>query len=207
MNSGSILPPNATRLEKALEQVEAQRLDALEINLRALWDPYECPTELLPWLAWAESLDMWREDWSEEQKRNAIAASQEVHETKGTPYAVKRGLAALGYQFTLTEWFQVDPPAQRGTFGVEIEITDNAVTAPLLQELLEVINSTKRGSSHLWGLTYSLKSKAVQHIASATVGGSSTTVYPAHLLEAFSMSNTLHAIVEHDLYAATELTQ
>jgi phage tail P2-like protein len=47
----SILPPGSTPLEKALEQVAAQLLD-VEVAIRAVWSPDDCPLDLLPWLAW-----------------------------------------------------------------------------------------------------------------------------------------------------------
>jgi hypothetical protein len=51
----------------------------------------------LPWLAWALSVDEWDETWTEAQKRETVAASYAVHSKKGTPYAVRHALEALGY--------------------------------------------------------------------------------------------------------------
>lgn len=69
----------------------------LEAPIATLWDPMNCPAGILPWLAWALSVDDWDADWPEGTKRNAIAASIAIHRRKGTPRAVKDALAAAGY--------------------------------------------------------------------------------------------------------------
>ena len=50
--SQTLLPPNASPLERALESVAADRIEAIETErVRTLWTPANCPTPLLPWLA------------------------------------------------------------------------------------------------------------------------------------------------------------
>jgi phage tail P2-like protein len=91
-----LLPPNANEHEHALDDSIA-RIGAVPVEISKLWNPHTCPIELLPWLAWALSVDEWDETWTEEQKRNSVAASYEVHSHKGTPYSIKSALLALGY--------------------------------------------------------------------------------------------------------------
>ena len=93
----SLLPPNATVLETATEEAMHQPISAIKVPVRDLWNPAKCPLTLLPWLAWALSVDEWDENWSESQKRGAIAESVGVHAIKGTLASVKRVLAAAGY--------------------------------------------------------------------------------------------------------------
>lgn len=62
-----------------------------------------CPYDTLPWLAWSLHVDEWDTNWTEQQKRDVIAASVAVHKTKGTIGALKRALAALGYEVTVDE--------------------------------------------------------------------------------------------------------
>lgn len=52
-----------------------------------MWD---CPPELLPWLAWALSVDLWDEEWSVERKRRVIANSFHLHRLKGTAAGLKK---------------------------------------------------------------------------------------------------------------------
>lgn len=96
--SASLLPPNANPLERALEAVAAERIEAIEVErLRALWTPADCPAPLLPWLAWALSVDEWDGAWPEATQRAVLAVSVDVHRHKGTVGAVRRSLAAAGY--------------------------------------------------------------------------------------------------------------
>lgn len=92
----SILPPNATRLERALERAGAIAL-GFDVPIADLWSPDRCPKPLLPWLAWALSVDVWDPSWPEEERRDVIRNSVEVHRRKGTVGSVRRQLAAAGY--------------------------------------------------------------------------------------------------------------
>ncbi|WP_295466600.1 phage tail protein I [uncultured Pseudomonas sp.] len=107
MTPESLLPPNRTRLETALATAGAD-LAALPVPLRDLWNPWQCPAGLLPWLAWAVSVDDWDANWGEDRKRQVIADSVRIHRHKGTRGAVSRALAnLLGNQdFTLLEGAQ-----------------------------------------------------------------------------------------------------
>jgi len=88
-----MLPANAEPAEAAMEQATALRLDT---TADSLWNAATCPAPLLPWLAWAFSVDIWDERWSEARQRAVIAASVEVHRRKGTRGAVVAALAAAG---------------------------------------------------------------------------------------------------------------
>lgn len=91
-----LLPPTATDQERALSESVA-RLGAIDVPLASLWDPQTCPVALLPWLAWALSVDEWDPAWSEQVKRDVLAASIELHQLKGTVYAVRRAITSQGY--------------------------------------------------------------------------------------------------------------
>lgn len=90
----SLLPPNTTPLERALEQTMATFEPPADIA--KLWNAATCPVDFLPYLAWAVSVDEWDHTWSEERKRAVIAESRAVHQHKGTPSAIRRILIALG---------------------------------------------------------------------------------------------------------------
>lgn len=96
MYDESILPDNATSLEKLLERAMSPEIDLA--TLSDLLSPDRCPIDLLGWLAWALSVDEWDDSWPESQKRQVCRDSLWVHQHKGTIGAVKRALAAAGYQ-------------------------------------------------------------------------------------------------------------
>ncbi len=89
----SLLPHNATHTERAIEAATDRPIPVL---IGDLCNPATCPAALLPWLAWALSVDDWDPEWSEEVKRNVIAVSVEVHRRKGTVWAMRRALDAAG---------------------------------------------------------------------------------------------------------------
>jgi hypothetical protein len=60
--SSRLLPINSTPLERVLADVQVADLP---VPLRELMDPQRCPVALLPYLAWAWSVDRWDPAWSE----------------------------------------------------------------------------------------------------------------------------------------------
>lgn len=94
---GRLLPPNSTPLERALAEAGIPTCESSADIIRDLWDPQRCPAELLPWLAWAFSVDAWDDAWDETRKRTVVAGSLAWHRKKGTPWAVRQALAAIGY--------------------------------------------------------------------------------------------------------------
>ncbi len=103
--SKSLLPFNTTQQEKNIETV-LERTNDIPVLIHRVWDPRQCPVNLLPWLAWALSIDTWDSEWPETTKRNLIAESIRIHRTKGTVSAIERVLSALGVDAELTEWFE-----------------------------------------------------------------------------------------------------
>lgn len=94
MSDESLLPPNATPLECAVEEVTTVPLRILNATL---WNPEEVPAELLPWLAHSLSVDTWESDWAESTKREVIRASVQVHRIKGTRASIRAAIRAAGF--------------------------------------------------------------------------------------------------------------
>lgn len=115
-------PTNIGNLFRIMADAEAIHMGAIDINIDTLWDPYKCPLELLPFLAWALSVDNWDDDWPEEIKRNVVAAAPEVHRKKGTVYAVEKALDAFDMSYKIVEWWQQEPIGRRGTFNITVYV-------------------------------------------------------------------------------------
>jgi phage tail P2-like protein len=116
------LRSSATPGQVALAEVDANRLVRIEPEIIAtLWDPWRCPAKLLPFLAWALSVDIWDETWSEIDKRREIAASPLLHRIKGTRGAIERSLGRMGLSYIVTEWWEPHPIRRRGTIGVFVD--------------------------------------------------------------------------------------
>ena len=147
-----LLPNNATAPERAMSLTVA-RMSDIPVPLRDSWNPETCPVALLPWLAWAFSVDNWDTNWSEAQKRGAINASVFVHRHKGTRAGLQAALDALGYETSIVEWQQMTPPGDPYTFSIEIELFDEGISTPKGYEaFIGVINAAKNVRSHLAAL-------------------------------------------------------
>ena len=146
---GDLLPSNATAAERALADVEGVSLLPMPAEVIAtLWDPATCPAHLLPYLAWALSVDVWNPAWSEVTKRAVIASSPAVHRRKGTRAAVEDAVAALGLQARFSEWWEVTPNRRRGTFQVMVLAHDApergpVVTAELQRDVVAMVRAAK----------------------------------------------------------------
>jgi phage tail P2-like protein len=94
--NNSLLPPSATPQERALEEATYRMAD-IPVAIRDTWNPCTCPTHLLPWLAWAFSVDEWDARWSEEAQRETIRNATTVHRHKGTIWSIKKAISDAGY--------------------------------------------------------------------------------------------------------------
>lgn len=146
----SLLPPNASELERRLEQVMA-RIDAIPVPLRDLWNPDTCPAELLPWLAWQLSIDAWKPYWSEYVKRARVRAAIDIQRHKGTVESVRNVVESFGGSVELREWFQADPPGEPGTFELWLTATGaggTEATAAFVDDIIAEVSRTKPVSRH-----------------------------------------------------------
>lgn len=143
----AMLPPNATALERAILSAELARLSLVDPEVvRHLIDPWKCHAVLLPWLAAAFSVDIWRDEWSEEDKRAEIALSPALHRFKGTRWAVVSSLNRLGLPFDLIEWWETVPAGRRGTVRIVLRVggTSGATEAQtMIDRARERIRATK----------------------------------------------------------------
>lgn len=139
--TATLLPPNATAQERALDLTTA-RLGEVAIGIRTLWDADNCPVALLPWLAWALSVDVWDATWTEAQKRQAIRDSVGIHRRKGTKGALITALAPYAAQ--IIEWFNDSPVGQPFTFIVEVAPENEAQ----LSTIIAIIERVKNARSH-----------------------------------------------------------
>ncbi|PTE19376.1 phage tail protein I [Cereibacter changlensis JA139] len=138
--SPTLLPPNATRAERAIARGIAA-ITGPAVPNAGLWSPATCPAALLPWLAWALSVDDWDPGWSESRRREVIAASVDLHRHKGTVGAIRRALRLAGYgDAAITEAWQLPrlgaaPPLGRswrlGWSGITWADYDIGITRPV----------------------------------------------------------------------------
>lgn len=148
MSDASLLPPNASPLERGLASI-SDRLQQIDVPHRQLLDGDSAPFQVLPWLAWEYSVDEWDPGWDEQQKRGAIMASIAIHRHKGTIGAVRAALAGIGIPVQVQEWFAQIPQGDPGTFHLLINASQYPVTQSNLFRVLAVLDAAKNLRSHM----------------------------------------------------------
>jgi len=118
-----LLPPASTPLERAFATAGA-RIGEVPVDVTTLWNPATCPIALLPWLAWSLSIDRWNADWSDAEKRDAVACAIAEQRRKGTRMAVEDALQSFDDLLELVEWFEASPPLDPYTFEVRLPLID-----------------------------------------------------------------------------------
>lgn len=174
-----LLPANSATLERIAAEVGV-RATELPVIIRDLWNPETCPSNLLPWLAWAWSVDEWSDAWSERQRRDTVKQALAVQRIKGTIGAVTRGLGALGFPTRVQEWFNQTPAGAPYTFRLLLDVDQEAMTQASLQKILKVVGSTKNLRSHLETALLTVRSKSQVTVATVTHIGHDITAAGFH---------------------------
>ena len=171
----SLLPPNATQLLRDLESVFGDSFDLPTLN-RYVVNPDLAPVHILPWLAWALSVDDWSDNWSEQIRRNVIKASVEVHRKKGTIGALKKALQAFNYtNVKVEEWFEYG--ADPYFFRVFFDVNEPGFDVNILPQVQKVIESTKNARSHLENLRAYLSAEiGLLHLGSLIISKEVTAI-------------------------------
>lgn len=124
----SLLPPNATGLELALEA--GVRAGSVTTPVDQIDVAETCPVELLPWLAWGLSVDSWDGNWSDADKREVVGNSLAFHRLKGTRLSVETVLARFDKLAKLVEWHEAEPRRAPHTFEIVLPLVLDNGTAP-----------------------------------------------------------------------------
>lgn len=167
----SLLPPNASPLERAFEQSIA-RIGDVPTPMRDLWNADKCPAELLPWLAWALSIDTWQPYWPEHVKRARIRMALEIQRRKGTAQSVRQVVASFGGAVQLREWWQQAPPGPPHTFEMILTLTGDGgetATAEYVDDVISEVSRTKPVRSHFTFTQGVQASLAIGFVAAARV--------------------------------------
>jgi phage tail P2-like protein len=144
----SLLPPNATDTEHAIEATTERTTD-LPVPLRTLWNPDTCPADLLPWLAWALSIDSWKDYWPEAVKRQRIRQAIEIQRRKGTAQSVRDVVESFGGGLAMREWWQKEPVSTPHTFELVLTLGGSVpATAEYQEDIISEVSRTKPVRSH-----------------------------------------------------------
>lgn len=157
-------------------EAAAARLSAVPVPLRDLWNPDTCPLALLPWLAWAYSVDKWDSSWNETQQREMVKNSLGVHRYKGSLGAVERALNALGYHIRLIEWWEENPQADAYTFRLDVLLGNTGFDEVLYSRIEQLVLDTKNVRSHLASIRLSMSAAGALYLGAAPCTGEDVTI-------------------------------
>ncbi|EXI61668.1 tail protein [Mannheimia granulomatis] len=176
MTTKHLLPTNASQLEKRAAVCLREAVQN-PIFIADLINPKKCPVNLLPYLAWALSVDRWDENWSEEVKRLSIEQSFLIHKQKGTITAIKRVIEPIGYLIDLKEWFNVSG-MQTGEFSLTVEVPEIGLKEETYNELVRLVDDAKPVSRHLKQLAIAISPTGKMNFFIGQYSADVITIYP-----------------------------
>lgn len=151
----SLLPPNATRFERALE-AGTNRISDVTAPIDTLLDPATIDAGVLPWLAYGFSVDFWEAAWPEAMKRRAVAESIAQHKIKGTRASVEHVLARVDRLARVIEAFEDPARLAPHTFEVDLPlvVTPGAdggarASAGIVDDIIAQVTAVKPLREHL----------------------------------------------------------
>lgn len=145
----SLLPPNATDGERAIEDAMRAGIDLSAVG--ALWDPATCPAAVLPFLAWGLAIARWDPAWTDAEKRAAIADAIPFHRRKGTRAIVREVLDRFHPLLQVVEWWESSPRGAPHTFEIHAPAADipaSFLTADTAAAIIRDVASVKPVRSH-----------------------------------------------------------
>lgn len=147
--TASLLPPQATELERDIEQVMA-RMAGVPTPMGDIWNHETCPANLLGFLAWGLGVDEWDATWNEQIQREAVRIAPLLSQRKGTVWSLQNALNQFGVGTQVKEWWATNPMGAPGTFEVITELKEEsyatigpALTPIFFDQLKRVIDSNK----------------------------------------------------------------
>lgn len=140
--SDSLLPANASLLERAIESAFEELLVGIEAPFPELLDPQRTPVAFLPYLASDRGVSEWVSDAPEAEKRATIARAWPLKRQAGKGQALAYAVEALGFDVDLVPWHEQEPAAP--PFALRIEArTDETVDETKTQRLVTRLGDAK----------------------------------------------------------------
>lgn len=171
----SLLPNNATPLERAVEGTHA-RLDQVPVPINDLYSPQRIPGELIPFMAWSVALNDYSEDWSDAVKRSLIENSYELHAHKGTKWAMVHALELIGIKADFSEWYQYGGLPYHFSIVLNGDEQSQQLTEQFFYDLFRTVYDKKNARSWLNTLEINRESDLSLYFGIGVVQSSYQTV-------------------------------
>lgn len=198
----SLLPPSRTRLERDVEQTTA-RLERATAPFQHLWNAWECPLHLLPWLAWALGVDEWSNSWPENRKRQVVATALQVRRRAGTRGAVRTAVEALDIEgIEYSEWYQYG--GEPYSYRISATLEERGMSQEEYEQLVRVIRRAGRLSAWLDPVGFKLQARGRPSYAQVTLSGQHIELRPYRVTRR-EQRNVAHHVAAGQALSATEL--
>lgn len=149
--------------------------------------------KVLPFIAWQEHVDVWKEEYTLEQKRDIVATARQVHAQKGTIGALRLALKNLGLDSKVTEWWEYEAEASDSEamgagvaqkkpkphyFKIEVNVSQTGLDETTHDKLSLVIEETKNLRSVLDVIKIWLSSQAQFFVGAGVHMGENISIWP-----------------------------
>jgi phage tail P2-like protein len=175
----NLAPINDINL-KIFDEICEERFSKIELDVLIVAVIDNLPPDALPHLAEQYHVtgnEGWLQCRNDDERRDLIKRSIEIHRYKGTKYALKRVLDMFGLEGKVNEWFEYG--GSPFEFTVDLEFVSKGLDMELVEKLEDRINEYKNVRSKLSGLHISVSNKLKNHkYKSACLTGEITTIYP-----------------------------
>lgn len=157
-NNGSILADSIAHIPHlaAFDLLVKKRFTSLELDKLLVYLIDTVDKDAIPYLA--EQFDVlgykgFRLAYTEADQRQIIKRSIELHRFKGTLWAVREALTAIGYGDVVIEE-HVD--GHWAKFRCQVDIGTHPINVAEIEDVVKMINEYKNARSHLMDLSYTI---------------------------------------------------
>tara|TARA_R110000772_G_scaffold62506_2_gene140463 strand:- start:246 stop:860 length:615 start_codon:yes stop_codon:yes gene_type:complete len=172
----SLLPENASKLERAFERAFLDLLGEIEAPFPQLLDPEQTPAEFLPYLANDRGVGEWESTAADAEKRRTVASAWPTARLAGTGKALKRAVESLGLTAEIVPWHKATPVGAPYSFQV-VALATGRLGEDTQSRLGRRLDMAKAERDVL-SLTIASEVRGRLYYGASLSTGSTTTVYP-----------------------------
>lgn len=178
----SLLPENASRLERAFERAFLSLQDEINAPFPELLNPAETPPSVLPYLAADRGVNEWDADAPTDEKRRTVATAWAAQRLGGTRKALELVVEALDMEPELIAWHEQTPRGSPFTLLIKALSRADSLSAEMQERLWKRLQHAKAERDELALRILRLVTGRINY-AAASYSGTTTTLYPPIVTE------------------------
>lgn len=179
MTDYSVLPANASLLERGLDQALARLIDRIEPPFPELMDPRATPVDFLPYLAGDRGVREWDSAAPEEEKRLTALLAWPTKRLAGTRKALENAVEGLQLVPEVVAWYEQVPKG--APYSFKVRAFAERPYSELINSRLDRRLADAKSERDVLTVSIGLVATGTHYIGAATVCGELTTIYPFEL--------------------------